>query len=360
MKQKVTIQQIADLTGVSKFAVSRALSGKSGVSPATRERIVQAAGQLGYYHGAASEYPAAPAAAAASPKEPGGGDNKGAIVAMFPNIRYQNHDSVYWGPIFDGISARLNQRRVDILSLTEPSSDHVFSLLNPEAIQGIITLGSVSSKILMDIKRLSIPLVMVDHVDLALQADTIFTDNITCMRQMILKLVSRGYRKYQFVGNIRDAHSFYERWLGFSSVLNDYDIPHEQNRQLLTLDLESIYMDFPAAIAGWELPEVFVCVNDTTAMYVMETLAKSGIEVPRQVNVTGFDNSNPELPILGTVDIDEEAMGMRAVDKLLWRIANPAAHYEKTLIQAKVIVREMPGVSRDSQPPKPAPTVEVP
>ena len=43
MKTKVTIQEIADFTGVSKFAVSRALSGKSGVSPQTRDMILKAA-----------------------------------------------------------------------------------------------------------------------------------------------------------------------------------------------------------------------------------------------------------------------------------------------------------------------------
>ncbi|MCL6459865.1 MAG: helix-turn-helix domain-containing protein, partial [Gorillibacterium sp.] len=48
MKQKVTIQQIADLAGVSKFAVSRALSGKTGVSTTTREMIIKTACQLGY------------------------------------------------------------------------------------------------------------------------------------------------------------------------------------------------------------------------------------------------------------------------------------------------------------------------
>ncbi len=41
-----TIQQIADYLGLSKFSVSRALSGKSGVSEATRERVRGAAEAL--------------------------------------------------------------------------------------------------------------------------------------------------------------------------------------------------------------------------------------------------------------------------------------------------------------------------
>ena len=36
---RVTLRTIADATGLSKFAVSRALAGKSGVSEETRARV---------------------------------------------------------------------------------------------------------------------------------------------------------------------------------------------------------------------------------------------------------------------------------------------------------------------------------
>src|SRR5690606_9612411 len=169
MRGKVTIQEIADLAGVSKFAVSRALTGKSGVSAQTREMILKAAGQLGYFKNN-------------EPKSFSGelqdyNERKwtGTIIVLFPNIRYQNRESVYWGPVFDGISSRLNQKGIDILTLTEPSRDHVFSLVKPEAIQGIITIGTISTPILLEIGRLNIPVVMVDHSDPAFQCDAVFT-----------------------------------------------------------------------------------------------------------------------------------------------------------------------------------------
>ena len=100
----------------------------------------------------------------------------------------------YWGPVFDGISARLNQKGLDILTLTEPSNDHMFTLLNPQGILGIVTVGSVSTQNLMDIKKLNIPVVMVDHMDPAFQSDTVFTDNMHSMKQIMTKLISRGYK----------------------------------------------------------------------------------------------------------------------------------------------------------------------
>jgi LacI family transcriptional regulator len=48
--KKVTMQEIADKVRVSKFAVSKALSGKSGISTTTREKIFMVASQFGYFN----------------------------------------------------------------------------------------------------------------------------------------------------------------------------------------------------------------------------------------------------------------------------------------------------------------------
>ena len=48
MKSKVTLAQIAAATGVSVNAVSRALNDKSDISDATKEKIKNAAREMGY------------------------------------------------------------------------------------------------------------------------------------------------------------------------------------------------------------------------------------------------------------------------------------------------------------------------
>jgi len=46
--EKITIKDIADRTGLSKGAVSKALGGKKGVSEATRETVLETAKSMGY------------------------------------------------------------------------------------------------------------------------------------------------------------------------------------------------------------------------------------------------------------------------------------------------------------------------
>ncbi|WP_138753170.1 LacI family DNA-binding transcriptional regulator [Paenibacillus sinopodophylli] len=334
MRKKITIQSIADFTGLSKFAVSRALSGKSGVSPQTREFIYKAAEQLGYFKDAPQDQHANGLQTVESRSW------TGTVLVLFPNIRFQNADSPYWGPVFNGISSRLNQQGINILTLTEPSDDSMFSLLKPEAILGVITVGSISTQILLDIKRIGIPIVMVDHMDPRFHCDSIFTDNLSSMAEMIDSIIQKGYRTFQFLGNIRDARSYYERYLGYRSVLDDHGIEHKQLTSLIGPELEQFHDTFKAAVSKHGLPEVFVCANDFSAKLALDTLAQMDIIIPHRPGFTGFDNTHPELPLLATVNVDKELLGKRAVDKLLWRILNPNTSYEKLLIQAEVIIHE--------------------
>jgi len=334
MKGKVTMQEIADMAGVSKFAVSRALSGKSGVSAETREMILKTAGQLGYFQ-VKQETKSVPSEI----REYGSTMPSGTILVLFPNVRYQNRESVYWGPVFDGISARLNQRGKDILTLTEPSSDRIFSLLNPEAIQGIVTVGSISTAILLEIHRLTIPVVMVDHQDAAIRCDTIFADNFSSMKQLTTKLVSKGLTSFQFVGHIGDAPSFFERWLAFRATLEQFGIEHRQLPDLIGPPAEEIHAVMKE-LAEERIPEVFVCANDSIAQFTIEAMERRGISVPARCAVTGFDNTHQTLPLLATVDVNKELLGMRAVDQLLWRISNRDSNFERKLIGGEVIVRE--------------------
>lgn len=335
MREKVTIQQIADMAGVSKFAVSRALSGKSGVSQQTREMILKVAGQLGYFKNNAAANPDPVARMK-------GMDGRGTIVVLFPNIQFQNHDSPYWGPIFDGISTHLGQLGCDIITLTEPSGEKVFSLLNPQAVQGIITLGRISTQILLEIKRLGIPLVMVDHLDPAHPADAVFVDNFSSMRKLMLRLVSKGYQSFQFVGDIHAVPSFHERWIAYCSVLEEYGIENKPHPILTGPESgENLWKHLPRVLDEVN-PDVFVCVNDITAVEMIEGLRQKGRRIPDDCGVTGFDNTHPaDNTGLGitTVNVDKAWMGRRAVEKLFWRIENRNAIREKTLIAAEVIMR---------------------
>ncbi len=71
---------------------------------------------------------------------------------------------------------------------------------------------------------------------------------------------------------------------------------------------------------GKPLPDAFICANDEMALGLMETLQESGVRVPRDVLVCGFDNlSSAELssPRLSTVHTDHNKLDYYAADVLM-------------------------------------------
>ncbi|WP_027091170.1 LacI family DNA-binding transcriptional regulator [Cohnella thermotolerans] len=348
MSKKVTMQQIADHVGVSKFAVSKALAGKSGVSADTREKIIGAATQLGYF----AQKKAKPGSYKQN-LEPSGKSQRDTIIALIPNVRYQNRHSFYWGRIIDGITNGLEEHQLGMMIVTEHITDNFTKLINPAGVLGLIGVGLISNQLLLEIRNLGIPFVMVDHEDPLIPSDSLFMNNYECIRRVTNYLLGQGHRKLQFVGNIRYSRSFADRWLGYRSMLEEQNVPLDQwpellsfegeNRSEMTEALDAIIHDLRREKG---LPTAFVCANDSIAICVMTVLMKMGIDIPGQCSVTGFDNIEDAAmskPSLSTVHVNKEALGQRAVETLLWRIAHPDGPKERILLSGDFVLRESTG-----------------
>ncbi|MFC5529208.1 substrate-binding domain-containing protein [Cohnella yongneupensis] len=346
MSKKITMQQIADQVGVSKFAVSKALSGKSGVSPDTREKIIQTATQLGYF----VQKRVRPTVSRSSQQGKSSQADRNTIIVLIPNVREQTRQSTFWGRIIDGITNGLEENHLGMMIVTEHITDNFTKLINPDAVLGLLGVGHISNQLLLEIRNLGIPFVLVDHEDPLIPSDVLFMNNYECVRRTANYLLGSGHRDLQFVGNIRYSRSFYDRWLGFRSMLEEQGVQLDQrpeliefegnNRSEMTENLEAIVRKLQAE---HKLPTAFVCANDSIAICMITVLMKLGIDVPSQCSVTGFDNIEDAAlasPKLSTVHVNKEALGQRAVDTLLWRVEHPDGPKEKILLAGELLIRE--------------------
>lgn len=344
MAKKITMQQIADHLGVSKFVVSKALSGKGGVNESTKERVIEAASQLGYF-----------SQKNAYVKKPGRklvhSNSKQSVIVLMPNIRSQNRESLYWGKIMEGISLQLEEEGLGMVIISEQSVDSFLDILNPNGILGLIGVGQISTPLLLEIHRIGLPIVLVDHEDALIPSDSIFVNNVDAMARLTNHLIGTGHRQLQFIGNMRFSRSFRDRFIGFRSAMEEHGIALEgagHSMQNL-LGLES--GEFTGEIRSWlvnmknnaTLPTVLVCANDWIAQNAMTALIEVGLNVPKDVSITGFDNlevATHELPALTTVHVPKEAMGRRAVEKLLERLIKGDAPMEKIMLAGDVVFRD--------------------
>ncbi|MEF2964764.1 LacI family DNA-binding transcriptional regulator [Paenibacillus sp. M1] len=344
--KKVTMQQIADHLGVSKFVVSKALSGKGGVNETTKNRVIQAASQLGYF-AQKNAYMKNQSFAQQSPVAAG----KQSVIVLMPNIRFQTKDSLYWGKILEGVSAELEARGIGMVIVSDSRVDHFSHVLNPGGILGLIGVGQIDTSLLLEVHRLGIPMVLVDHEDGLIPTDTVFANNGDSIFRLCNHLIGLGHTRLHFIGNIRFSRSFRDRWAGFREALeeNGLETPAVDDPMLLLngVDTGEFVSDFEewllARKKARRMPTALVCANDSIAIRVEQVLKKVGIEVPAQMTVTGFDNIDDAFrsdPPITTIHVPKEAMGRRAVIKLIERIEHPEQAIEKMLVAAELVHRD--------------------
>ncbi|MCR2806073.1 LacI family DNA-binding transcriptional regulator [Paenibacillus soyae] len=349
MSSKITMQQIADSLGVSKFVVSKALAGKEGVSDATREKVIQAATKLGYFAQKNAYMKTVKHEQQPKTSRPG----RQSVLVLMPNIRFQTQESLYWGRIVDGISAKLEKDGYGMVIVSEQSVDSFVHFLNPSGISGLIGVGEISTSLLLEIHRLGLPLVLVDHEDPLIPSDTLFANNFESVYRLTRHLIGIGHRKLAFAGSTDYSRSFYDRFLGFRSALEDEGLWDERGggKENILIDVDGLrHEDAEEPVKQWlakrlrtrELPTALVCANDMIAIGAVRAAQSHGLNVPAELSVAGFDNIEDAAklePALTTVHVPKEALGRRAVERLLQRIDAKDEPAEKILLACELMYR---------------------
>ncbi|MGE5250532.1 MAG: substrate-binding domain-containing protein, partial [Bacteroidota bacterium] len=97
-----------------------------------------------------------------------------------------------------------------------------------------------------------------------------------------------------------------------------------------------------------ERPTAYVCYNDLMAIGLLKGLQESGIRVPQEASVAGFDNikySAHTNPALTTLDQPKRFIGEEAARLLLELLESPApgelrAEPEIRILKGSLLVRE--------------------
>lgn len=344
MGKKITLQHIADYLGVSKYVVSRALAGKSGVKEETRKKVLETAKQLGYNNNGLLF--------SSNQTEHQVKGSQQNVLVVLPKSQYQ--DSMYWGKIIDGISSELSEFNLGMVIISE--SDRFSSLFNSEVFIGIICVGKLSTSVLLEFKTWKVPVVLIDYEDPLFNANTIFANNYDSSYKLTSYLIGLGHHHIKFVGNIYFSRSFYDRWLGYRSAMEYHGQSVNQDSTLLNKgeDLNAMYEN----IKKWfetegseinQLPTALVCANDSIALFVLDVLKELEVKIPEHISVTGFDNienSYLHSPTLTTIHVPKEQIGKRSVRSLFDQKEREKDNVEKILLSCELILRESTGRAR--------------
>ena len=137
MAKGVTLADIAARVGVSNVAVSKALSGKPGVSEEMRIRIKQVAEQMGYVSGSTAR--SAPAAT-------------GNIGVIMPEHYYEYSVSFY-GQLYEKVVRALYDNHyygiLELLKKEDEQESNVPKVLQDAKVDGLILVGQLGPSVIL-------------------------------------------------------------------------------------------------------------------------------------------------------------------------------------------------------------------
>lgn len=295
---RVTIQDIADRLGISKFAVSRALTGKPGVSDATRLLVHNAASSLGY---TVKRKPSAHT-----------------IEVLFKDRATASRE--LWVDVQNGIDHE-SERNGCQMAVRWGATEA--SLTGPDVI-GHILVGPHPEALLQAALASPLPSVVVNHIVPPLwPRDQVSAADVEAGISVARYLHDLGHRRVVYAHGRRGYPGRQARLAGFSEGI----------ASLGGMDLREVgFSDDQAAgdlrealsamvQSGFE-PTAFFCGSDIVAVTILSELMRLGLRVPEDVSVIGHADyaiASQISPQLTTVHMPHREMGIVAVRALLAR-----------------------------------------
>jgi LacI family transcriptional regulator len=301
-----SITEVARLAGVSAATASRVVSASGyPVSPATRERVLEAAKALDYVPNALA---------------------RGRLRSRTPMVAVIVHDITdpYFAEIVRGVEdAAASAGYLVITCSSERDAERERSyvrLLRSIRAAAVVFAGSglddpeLTEEMDRHLAAMKADGAAVVHLSPhALGQADVGVDNAAGVAAMVAALVSLGHRRIGFLAGPRSLYVGRERLAGYRRSLDDAGIDYDDQLVVRTsFDVRGGALGVDTLLAAGSPVTAICCANDLLALGALQRLAELGIDVPGKVSVAGFDDISTAAltaPSLSTVRLPLRELG---------------------------------------------------
>jgi len=330
-----TISEVAKRAGVSSSTVSHVINKTRFVSSELQGRVQAAMDELGYQ----------PNALAQSLRR-GEAKTLGLILPDSSNP--------YFAEIGHSVEAAAFEKGYNlILCNTEGdlAREHLYvAVLGNKKVDGIIfaSAGDSSASIQFLLKR-GFPVVVIDRDLASPDVDEVVADNQMGGYLATQHLIRLGHQLIGCIAGPSYVLPSGRRVSGYRRALEEAGIP-EESRLIQPGDFhpETGYSSALALLRGSPRPTAIFACNDLMAMGVIRAAVESGLSVPEDLAVVGYDDivlASYVSPPLTTVAQPKLQMGQAAVRILVERIHDGQHSCYQELLPVHLVVRKSSGVS---------------
>jgi DNA-binding LacI/PurR family transcriptional regulator len=334
------MDDIARLAGVNKSTVSRALTGSPRVGKEMREQILKLARDHGYVVNSSASNLRLQRSQTISVAIPLGHETAQPLTDPF------------FVELLGHLADEITQRGYGMFlqKILPPMENWLTRLINSRRVDGIVVIGqSTEHAALEEASRHYRPMVVWGgHLERQSYC-SVGTDNVGGARVAVEHLIRTGRRRIVFLGPSSSIPEVKLRYEGYSYALSRGPRGTGRPRRVpVHLTPDAAYEGMRAFIHDGEQFDAVFAATDIIAISAIRAIVASGLSVPKDVSVVGFDDISLAAhfnPTLTTMRQDV-GRGARTLIDLLFRRMNGEETPSATMA-AELIVRES-----SSLPPK--------
>lgn len=318
--ERVTINEIAKLAGVSKGAVSYALNGRPGVSAPTRERILAAAQELGWA-------PNRTARLLSSSRT----DTFGLVLARNPRALATEP---FYLQFIAGLEGALTEAGYSLLLQVSADREAEIGIYRnwsyEHRVDGVVVLDLyVDDARIPALRELGMPAVMLGDPAMSGGYTTVWTDESTAMEEVVDYFAAGGHRTLARIAGMPELSHVQVRDQAFVRAA-------ERNGQRAQIEHSDLSAQAGREItrtllSGADPPTAIFVDGDLMAGACLSAVLELGISVPGEVSVATWDNSplcDIAFPELSTMSQDVGQSGAHVARRLLGLLTDaPPGNY---------------------------------
>ena len=209
---------------------------------------------------------------------------------------------------------------------------------------GVILTGTHSASILAALSEKRIPFSLVGNNIVGEwqpeKYDCVFTDDVRGSTEITRYLIAEGHRKIWYIGN-RRLPWFARCADGYLRAMSEADL-EPRFSDIGSEDRELGYLAVKALLAKGERPTALFVGTDQAASGVYQALQESGIRIPDDISVAGFNDTVGEVlhPGLTTVREFPKELGGHLAEFTVRRIHEPDLPPQQLVMPTELIRRE--------------------